>query len=135
VYLRYFHVEKLETRVAHERLIRKCCVDYDREMALVAERMDSPTGPKELLGVARLTRQRRPEEAELGALVSDHYQGAGLGTELLRRLVEIARAEKVKRVIAHIMESNAPMLALSKHFHFTLAPDEEPGCLIATLDL
>src|ERR1700674_4374856 len=37
VYLRYFHMAKLSTRVAHERLIRKCFIDYDREMALVAE--------------------------------------------------------------------------------------------------
>ena len=40
VYLRYFHPMKLSQRVAHERLTRICFIDYDREMALVAERSD-----------------------------------------------------------------------------------------------
>jgi acetyltransferase len=38
VYLRYFHLMNLSQRVAHERLTRICFIDYDREMALVAER-------------------------------------------------------------------------------------------------
>ena len=67
MYLRYFHMEKLDSRVAHDRLIRKCFIDYDREMALVADRTDPQTGRHELLGVGRLTRQRSPEDAELGS--------------------------------------------------------------------
>ena len=38
VYLRYFQPLKLTQRTAHERLTRTCFIDYDREMALVAER-------------------------------------------------------------------------------------------------
>ncbi len=37
VYFRFFHAEKLSSRVAHERLFPKCFIDYDREMALVAD--------------------------------------------------------------------------------------------------
>ena len=48
VYLRYFHMEKLSTRVAHERLIQKCFIDYDREMAMVAERIAPETGRPEV---------------------------------------------------------------------------------------
>ena len=44
VYLRYFQPLKLSTRTAHERLTRICFIDYDREMALVAERKDPATG-------------------------------------------------------------------------------------------
>ena len=44
VVLRYFHVMTLSTRVAHERLTRICFIDYDREMALVAERQDPQSG-------------------------------------------------------------------------------------------
>ena len=56
VYLRYFHLMKLEQRIAHERLTRMCFIDYDREMALVAERCDPATGEREILGVGRLTK-------------------------------------------------------------------------------
>ena len=38
VYLRYFQPLKLTQRTAHERLTRICFIDYNREMALVAER-------------------------------------------------------------------------------------------------
>ncbi len=43
VYLRYFHMAQLSTRVAHERLIRKCFIDYDREVALGVELTDAHT--------------------------------------------------------------------------------------------
>ena len=56
VYLRYFHLMNLEQRVAHERLTRICFIDYDREMALVAERRNPETGE------ARDPRRRPPDE-------------------------------------------------------------------------
>jgi hypothetical protein len=65
IYLLYFHMEGLSARVAHERLIRKCFIDYDREMALVAEAVNPKTQGKELLGWAanattRPLRRERP---------------------------------------------------------------------------
>lgn len=135
LYLRYFQIQKLETRVAHERLIRKCCVDYSREIALVAEHIDADTGRPQILGVARLVRQTQPEDAELGALISDRGQGSGLGTELVGRLIEIARAERIRRIVASILSSNRAMIALAKHFQFEIGPDEDPDCLMATLSL
>jgi acetyltransferase len=135
VYRRYFQMQRLESRVAHERLIRRCFLDYDREIALVADRVDKRTGRHELLGIGRLTRQRQVSEAELGVVVADHCQGAGLGTELVRRLLQIARSERICRVEAHILSENSAMVALAKHFHFSCAPDDDPASLIATLDL
>jgi acetyltransferase len=135
LYLRYFQIQKLETRVAHERLIRKCCVDYSREIALLAEHVDPKTGRPQILGVARLIRQQQPEDAELGALISDRSQNSGLGTELVRRLIEIARAERIRRIVASVLSGNRAMIALAKHFQFEIGPDEDPDCLMATLSL
>jgi len=135
VYLRYFQVQKLDSRIDHERLIRRCCVDYDRQMALVVEHNDEQNGCHEFLAVGRLVRQQRPEEAELGVLVTDRWQGTGLGTELVRRLIQIAREEKVSRIIAHILAQNEPMLALAKRFHFHLTRDEDPLSLLGVLTL
>jgi acetyltransferase len=135
VYLRYFQMQRLESRVAHERLIRKCFLDYDREIALVVERLDKETGHLGLIGVGRLARQRQIEEAELGVVIADRCQGAGLGTELMRRLLQIARAEKIRRIEAHILSENSPMVALAKRFHFDCVSDEDPASLTATLDL
>jgi acetyltransferase len=135
VYLRYFQVQKLDSRIDHERLIRRCCVDYDREMAVVVERNDDGSGRRELLAVGRLVRQERAEEAELGVLVTDRWQGTGLGTELVRRLIEIAREEKISRIVAHILAQNEPMLALAKRFGFRLTRDEDALSLLGILTL
>ena len=62
IYLRYFHMENLSARVAHERLIRKCFIDYDREMALVAERVEPDAGEHEIVAVGRLTKTRMARE-------------------------------------------------------------------------
>jgi acetyltransferase len=135
VYLRYFQVQRLESRVAHERLFRKCFLDYDREMGLVAERLNKDTGAHELLGVGRLVRQRDESEAELGVMVADRWQGARLGTELVCRLIEIARCEGIRSIKADILSENASMVALAKHFHFRFVRDADLRSMTATLHL
>jgi acetyltransferase len=135
VYLRYFQVQKLDSRIAHENLIRRCCVDYDREIALVTDNTNAQTGAHEILAVGRLIRQLGREEAELGVLVTDHHQGSGLGRELVARLIQIARAEKIHTIVAHILTENAPMLALARHFHFTSVPGSDPTSHTAVLTL
>ena len=91
VYHRYFSQLKLDQRIAHERLTRICFNDYDREIALVAERKDPKTGDREILGVGRLSKVHGLNEGEFALLVSDRWQKQGLGTELLKRLVQSGR--------------------------------------------
>ena len=85
-------MEKLSALVAHERLVQKCFVDYDREMALVAERIQPETGQPEIIAVGRLTKSGSDDEGELAVLVSDRFQRHGLSAELVRRLIEAALA-------------------------------------------
>jgi acetyltransferase len=72
VRLRYFHAMKLDARTTHDRLTRVCFNDYDRELALVAERRDAARGEREILGVARLS--KTPGAAGLGGRVGDPRQ-------------------------------------------------------------
>jgi acetyltransferase len=125
VYHRYFSQIKLDQRIAHERLTRICFNDYDREIALVAERKDSKTGDREILGVGRLSKARGLNEGEFALLISDRWQKQGLGSELLKRLVDIARSEKLTRVSAIIMSDNQAMLHVSKKAGFALKADPE----------
>jgi acetyltransferase len=120
VYLRYFHLIDLDRRVSHDRLIRICFNDYDRDIALVAEHGDA------ILAVARL-RRIDASDAELAVLITDEYQGRGLGTELARRLVEIARAEKVERVIAEILPENIHMQRVCRELGFRMDQHEDGG--------
>lgn len=120
VSLRYFHAIKLSTRVAHERLTRICYIDYDREMALVAEARDLRTGEREIAGVARLGKVHGQDEAEFAMLISDRAQGQGLGTELLSRLIAIAREEKLARVVGDILPENHEMRRICERLGFQL---------------
>lgn len=135
VHLRYFHMEKLDTRVAHERLIRKCFIDYAQEMALVAERTAAETGQREILAVGRLSKSQNAQKAEVAVLVSDHYQRQGLGTELLDRLIEVARQEKLQEVVAHILLENLAMRNLADRFGFKFRESNDAEMVVAVLSL
>jgi acetyltransferase len=114
---------KLGQRVAHERLLRVCHADYDRDMVLVADRRDPKTGEHELLGVGRLDKLPGLNEAEFAILVSDEWQNRGLGTEFLRMLVQIAKEDKLTRVSANIMTENLEMQHVCEKLSFKLQRD------------
>ncbi len=122
VYLRYFHYIPLSERTAHERLVRICFNDYDREIALVAERtrVGDTGGARQILGVGRLIKLRGGNEAEFAILISDQYQHQGLGRELLSRLVDIGKQEGVKRIVADILPENIGMIRVSEQVGFTV---------------
>jgi acetyltransferase len=135
VYLRYFHMARLSTRVAHERLLRKCFIDYDRELALVAELPGSHAGSTCIAAVARLSRLPSLEEAEIGVVVADKFQHQGLGSELIKKLVEIARIEKIKRVVAEFHSENSAIRHLAQHGGATVKRTPDPTCYRVQLDL
>jgi len=134
VYLRYFQPLKLSQRVAHERLTRICFIDYDREMALVVEKTDPNSGEKELLAVGRLSRMHGVNEAECAVLIRDEYQRLGLGTELFRRSLDVARREKISRVSSTMLAENREMRAICKRLGFEVHIDMEDQTVRAWID-
>jgi acetyltransferase len=135
VYLRYFYSLSLSRRVTHERLLRICFGDYDREMALVAENKDPNTGERRIIAVGRLNKLHASNEAEAAVLVSDQYQKLGLGKELFRRVVEIARDEKLSQVSAEVLPDNLAMQVIMKRLGFRLRRSEDLKSIRAYLDL
>jgi acetyltransferase len=129
VYLRYFHMIPLDTRITHERLTRICVVDYHREIALVAEK------DHEILAVGRLTKSNDANEAEFAVLISDKFQGHGLGTELVKTLLEIARVEGLDRVTADILGENRQMIEICRLSGFRLRHSMGEGVVKAELDM
>jgi acetyltransferase len=118
VYFRYFHAMQLTQRVAHDRLTRICFIDYDREMALVVFRKSEGTEESEILGVGRLTKVPGSREGEFAILVSDNWHHRGLGFELLKRLVDIGRDEKLTRIFGEILPENRDMLRVCDKLGF-----------------
>ncbi|HYE19306.1 MAG TPA: GNAT family N-acetyltransferase, partial [Tepidisphaeraceae bacterium] len=131
VRLRYFAALKLSQRVSHERLLRVCFNDYDREMALVAVTSDPQTRQEDIVAVARLTRLPGGPDAEFALLVSDPWQGKGLGKHLLSTLLRVARDEQIRTVAADILPENVEMQRLCTQLGFTLARNLEEGTVKA----
>jgi acetyltransferase len=135
VYLRYRQAQNLRMRVAHERLIRRCCIDSAHETALVAVRTMPETGQDEILAVGRLSKLPFGEKAEVAVLVSDPYQRHGLGTELVRRLIQVAHDQKMQEIIANFLPENTGMRALANRFGFQFRPSSDPTVLKTVLNL
>jgi len=136
VYMRYLSPMLLSTRTTHDRLARVTHNDYDREIALVVEG-ESVTGKRAIFGVARLSKLRgRDEEARFTMLISDEYQGLGLGHELLTRSIQIGRDEKIKSIIALMSPENEAMKKLCRRVGFSsFEIDSQNGMLKAQFNL
>jgi acetyltransferase len=135
VYMRYFCSMSLRTRVEHERLARICFVDYDRQIALVADRLDPASGEHRILGVGRLIKLRGKNEAEVAILVSDECQNQGLGKELLARSVQVARDEKLSRVYAEMLRDNVRVQGMFQKAGFRLGFLSDSSSIKGFLDL
>jgi acetyltransferase len=109
-------------------------VDYDRQMALIALR-DVP-GHEQIIGVARYARDDGGGAHEFAIVVTDQWQGRGVGTRLLEELLEYARAHGVRRLYGQVLHNNAPMLRLARKLGFSsgTCPDD-PRLVTVTLEL
>lgn len=89
------------------------------------------SGGSEILAVGRLTKLPERSEAEVAVLVRDQYQHRGLGRELLLRLLEIGREEKLGRIFAHMLRENVEMQALASQLGFRFEASEDPALVTA----
>ncbi|MFN4196096.1 MAG: GNAT family N-acetyltransferase, partial [Thermosynechococcus sp.] len=133
VYLRYFHLMKLSQRVAHERLVRICFVDYDREIALVVEHQGA--SEPQIIGAARLSKDHFRNTAEFSLLISDRWQRQGLGTELLQRLIQIGRDEGLSAIHAYVLKDNEGMIRICRKLNFEFAAGDDPSVWFVQLAL
>ncbi|MEO0968737.1 MAG: bifunctional acetate--CoA ligase family protein/GNAT family N-acetyltransferase [Cyanobacteria bacterium J06639_18] len=135
VYFRYFHLIKLSRRIAHERLTRLCFIDYDRQIALVADYKNPHTQQHEILAVGRLSKLNGKQEAEFALIISDRHQCQGLGSELLQQLLQIGRDEHLKKISAEILAENTAMQHVCKKLGFHIECTEDPSVLTAEIQL
>lgn len=123
VYSRYFGFLKLSERIAHERLTRVCFVDYDREIALVAE------SDGQILGVVRIVRERDTTRAEYAIVISDACQRAGLGTALMQHILLVAKAEGIAIVEGIVLNENRGMLRVVEKLGASVTFDEDEDAM------
>jgi acetyltransferase len=95
-------------------LMRLTQIDYDREMALIGFR----DGDEMPLGVVRMHAEPDRSSAEFAILVRSDLHGHGLGTGMMRRLIEVARQRGLSRLVGSILRDNTRMLHLVRELGF-----------------
>jgi acetyltransferase len=125
---RFFAIIK---EMSHETLTRYCNLDYDREVAIVAELQDAN---KPIIGAVRLIIEPGGKSGEFAVLVGDKWQGLRLGSKLMDLLVEIGKDMRVDKIFGYVSARNYKMLQLCKKKGFKVETlDEET--VIASLPL
>lgn len=128
IYLRFFQHKK---GLSDEELRRVTESGGARELALVATVGDGAA--ETIVGMGNYV--RTDSGAEVAFAVEEDYQGRGIATELLRRLVDVARAQRVWRLEADVLAENAPMLAVFRHSGLPLQESQLNSVVHMTLFL
>ncbi len=112
--LRIFHSRR---SIERSELARLTQIDYDRELAFIAEAA-GPDGHPETLGAVRAVTDPDNVEAEFGIIVRSDLKGSGLGTLLLDKLLRALRERGTRRVVATVLAENERMRGLARRFGF-----------------
>ena len=102
----------------HEVRVRYCNIDYDREVAIVAEIEEN--GKRKILGVSRLSIESDGKHGEMAFIVSDYWQGLGLGTKIVDYTLDISKEKGVEGVYAIMLQDNYRALSLTKKMGFSI---------------
>ena len=115
VYMRFFSPLK---HLSPSMLARFTQIDYDREIALVA--LPESRLKERMLGVARVINERNQKHAEFSVVVGDKWQGKGIGAELLKHCLKIAKERNIETVWGSVLAENVQMLKLGKKLGFKI---------------
>lgn len=126
---RFFQILK---DTPHETRVRYCNIDYDREIAIVAELTEE--GRKKILGVARVSIEPDGKTGEIAFIVADPWQGLGLGTKLVDFVLEICADMKLETIYAIMLADNYRAMGLMKKMGFKVKYMDD-GTVKGTLDL
>ncbi|MBN1633312.1 MAG: bifunctional acetate--CoA ligase family protein/GNAT family N-acetyltransferase [Ignavibacteria bacterium] len=106
---------------SHEVATRYCYIDYDREIAIVAEITEK--NKKKLIGVGRLIADPDHESVEYAILISDEYQNRDLGGIITDYCFEIAKKWGLKKIVAQTTTDNSRMISVFRKRGFEIFPD------------
>lgn len=123
---KYFRFMQSLERLTPQMLARFTQIDYDREMALIAVVKDGTT-KAQLLGVARYVSNPDRHSCEFALAIGDEWQNQGIGRELMRRLMSVARDRGIEVMEGEVLSNNFRMLELCERLGFRAAHDpQEP---------
>ena len=128
---RYWFVQEIK-EMPHEFAVRICNIDYDRELAIVAELAEK--GHRRIVGVVRLVTRQDRRTGEIAFIVANAWQGLGLGKELVDYLVKICLEKNIEKISSTILSEDAKSINLLKKAGFTIEHLDDKT-LMGTLNL
>jgi len=108
---------------SHEVATQFCFIDYDREIAIVAEIEEE--GKRKIIGVGRLIADPDVEVMEYAILITDTWQKKELGFIITEYCMEIAKMRDVKKLVAETTRDNKPMISVFKKLNFKIRFNED----------
>ena len=119
--LRFFTPVRGLTHAVAARLTQ---IDYDREMALLAQHQGT------VLGIAHFFADPDRQRAEYAIAVRSDWQGRGVGYLLMTRLIGVARECGIGELVGEVLRENGPMLEMCRALGFAVAPDPDDEALL-----
>lgn len=120
IYYRFFTPLKSLSPVMLARLTQ---IDYDRSMALTV--FLEHLGYDKMVGLARFIGDADPRNVEFAVMIDDQWQGKGIGAELMKRIIAIARGRGVEHISGTVLAENTQMRALGKKMGFDIKRAED----------
>jgi acetyltransferase len=109
--------------LTHAVAARLSQLDYDREMALLAEHDGAA------VGVAHFFADPDNRRAEYAIAVRSDWKGRGVGYLLMQSLIAIARDRGIEELFGEVLRENQPMLRMCRELGFTTAPDPRDAAI------
>lgn len=107
-----------------EMLVRFTQIDYDQEMSFIAIYKEDD---KEIcVGVAHYITNPDFLSCEFAIMVADEWHNKRIGSELMMRLINVAKAKGLKNMIGMVLASNTEMLKLADYLGFKVTESEDP---------
>jgi acetyltransferase len=129
IHYRFFQIIR---DTPHEVRVRYCNIDYDREIAIVAELTENEQ--RKILGVVRVSLEPNRKNGELAFIIADPWQGLGLGTKMVNYVIEICKDMRIETIYAIILPDNYKAVSLMKKMGFNITHLSD-GTVKATLNL
>jgi acyl-CoA hydrolase/GNAT superfamily N-acetyltransferase len=121
IYQRYFH---MKTQLGHEEAAMACSVDYHDRMAFAVFKRFEREAEK-IVGIGRYDLNHRTNMAETAFVVHEDFRGIGIGTYLLDRIIEYAKAQGIAGIQSEVLASNRPALDMHERLGHKMEYDEE----------
>lgn len=130
----YLRLQYTASEVTRDDAVRLLDLDY-RDTIAFGGLVDRPPD-QELIGVSRYARIAGTDRAECAIVVTDTWQGRGLGTELMRSLGIAARRSGIRTLVGTSLAENQRIHAWARRFGYDVHTEPHSGGqVLVTLDL